>query len=139
MTWLPRAQLDGAFGAASDDFLSCRMRFEGAMAALGPEGFLLAAARRHGVNMSQADIASHVIAIVRPQGKAAPPAGFICGILANMLKQAAIATRHMNESAMPRGTFHVLAYKGRAAEGAFAKDVPTCSRLIVENPSNVVA
>ena len=137
LVWLPRVALDGAFKRMSDDFQSCRIRFEGQMAALGPEGFLLMGAARHGVNMSRVDEATHVMAIVRPPGKDSPPAGFVCSQLDRMLKQAAIATKQTNLSAVsPRGGFVGFSYRGKGAERGFRRDVPTCTRLLVSNPAN---
>ena len=137
LAWLPRAALEGAFRAMSDDFKACRMRFEGDLAALGPEGFMIEAARRHGVNMSAADEASHVIALVRPQSKTAPPSGFVCSQLARRTQLAAARTWHTRSGAItPAAAFHAVSYRGKAGEGSYAKDLPTCTRLLISNPSN---
>ena len=87
--------------------------------------------------MSQVDASRQAFTVVRPQGRA-PPSGFLCNGLVAMLREAARASGQTNASAVSPGGFFRLEYKGRAAEAAFARGVPTCSRLIQHNPSNAL-
>ena len=142
MVWLPRRALHGAFEAPSADFAQCRVRFgEGVMAGMSPEQYLVAAAKLHGVWMVSADSAATsmpAFAIVRPQGKASPPGGFVCTKLAASLHHSAAATLQTNASFVTPGGFNALYYRGKGMEAALARaEAPTCTRLLVSNPCNV--
>ena len=115
------------------------------MAGRSPEEYLVAAAKLHGVSMAVVDRAARDVvwrsmpafAIVRPQGKASPPAGFVCTNLATALHHAAVATQQTNASVVTRGGYNAMLYKGRGMEAALARaEAPTCTRLLVNNPCN---
>ena len=97
--------------------------------------------------MSTADLGRHVVTVVRPGGAASPPGGFLCEALAKMVQHAATSSGHARAAAASAATapavvspggFLPLVYRGRAAEGHFPRDVPTCSRFLVANPSNAL-
>ena len=79
----------------------------------------------------------HAMVIVRPGGRSSPPAGFLCSQLTGFLHLAAVASGQTNTSVVSRGGFYMFAYRGQHAERSFPPDVPTCSRLLMDNPSNV--
>ena len=139
VNWLPRDALDGAFGLASADFETCAIRFaEGDMEGLDPEHFLVELGRRHGVLFSPLDATKSLFSIVRPRVPNPPPMGFVCDALAKIMRSAADQTLQTSSAAVPRGAFYGLAYKGRGAEARFPQGVPTCTRLIFDNPSNAI-
>ena len=67
-----------------------------------------------------------------------PPFGFVCSSLKAALTTGAKLTQQTSEEAVPKGVFQPFVYHGHQAERNFRAGYPTCSRLLIENPSNAV-